>query len=414
MTTANRIDELRKKFDENPRRYFAPLANEYRKSGDLAQAIALCREHLPKQPGHMSGYIVLGQALYEAADLSEARTVFEQALALDPENLIALRHLGDIARASGDAIAARRWYERVLDADPRNDDIAAQLASLAHGRTPSAFAAQSPIASELSAPAYSDAFARAFDTPPLAMGAVGLGVSPTPDSVMRAVDLSALTPRTVHRTPIDLDEVVEAPAHAETNVEFDAETDVPDEHVEVIDDITAEHPVVTVHAESMATHDDDEDDVFGFASDADAANDDEVSAPDSPPFEEGLVAAAWPDTTEMLSRLVTPRSLTPRSLTPRTTTPFSQSTIEDAESAFGREADARSSAEIGENAFASARAAASSCADVSVPNNEASPSSSSATAMDATAGVRRRTRRVASAANHSRAERRVMSAIAAG
>ena len=99
MSTAARIDELRKKFEENPRRYFAPLANEYRKSGDLAMAVALCREHLPKQPGHMSGYIVFGQALYESGDLVEARAVFEQALALDPENLIALRHLGDIARA---------------------------------------------------------------------------------------------------------------------------------------------------------------------------------------------------------------------------------------------------------------------------------------------------------------------------
>jgi hypothetical protein len=28
MAGTSRIDELRKKFDENPRRYFAPLANE--------------------------------------------------------------------------------------------------------------------------------------------------------------------------------------------------------------------------------------------------------------------------------------------------------------------------------------------------------------------------------------------------
>lgn len=130
MSTAARIEELRRKFEENPRRYFAPLANELRKAGELAQAIALCREHLPKQPGHMSGYIVFGQALYESESLSEARAVFEQALGLDPENLIALRHLGDIARRQGDPVAARRWYERVLDADPRNDDIAAQLATL--------------------------------------------------------------------------------------------------------------------------------------------------------------------------------------------------------------------------------------------------------------------------------------------
>ena len=130
MAYSARIDELEKKFSENARRYFAPLANEYRKAGDLDRAIEICRAHLPQQPGHMSGHIVYGQALYESRQLDEAKTVFEAALALDPENLIALRHLGDIARDSSDPATARAWYMRVLDADPRNDDVAAMLAEL--------------------------------------------------------------------------------------------------------------------------------------------------------------------------------------------------------------------------------------------------------------------------------------------
>ena len=130
MTHADRIEELEKKFGENPRRYFAPLANEYRKAGDLARAIEICRSHLPQQPGHMSGHIVYGQALYESRKLDEAKGVFEAALGLDPENLIALRHLGDIARDSGDPQTARLWYLRVLDADPRNDEVAGMLAEL--------------------------------------------------------------------------------------------------------------------------------------------------------------------------------------------------------------------------------------------------------------------------------------------
>src|SRR5688572_11078007 len=130
MAYSARIDELEKKFSENARRYFAPLANEYRKAGDLDRAIEICRAHLPQQPGHMSGHIVYGQALYESRQLDEAKTVFEAALALDPENLIALRHLGDIARDSSDPATARTWYLRVLDADPRNDEVAAMLAEL--------------------------------------------------------------------------------------------------------------------------------------------------------------------------------------------------------------------------------------------------------------------------------------------
>ena len=127
MSSAARIEELQKKFDENPRRYFAPLANECRKAGELDAAIAICRAHLPQQPGHMSGHIVYGQALYESGELAEAKSVFETALALDPENLIALRHMGDIAAQGGDAAEARQWYKRVLETDPRNEEIQALL-----------------------------------------------------------------------------------------------------------------------------------------------------------------------------------------------------------------------------------------------------------------------------------------------
>src|SRR4029077_14051792 len=130
MASSARIDELRKKFDENPRRYFAPLANEYRKAGDLDQAIFICQEYLPLQPGHMSGHIVYRQALFDMSRDEEAKAVFETALSLDPENLIALRHLGDIARKAGDTNSARIWYQRVLEADPRNEEIAQFMISL--------------------------------------------------------------------------------------------------------------------------------------------------------------------------------------------------------------------------------------------------------------------------------------------
>jgi hypothetical protein len=153
MASSARIDELKKKFDENPRRYFASLANEYRKAGDLEQALFICQEYLPQQPGHMSGHIVLAQTLYEMGRQPEAKAEFEAALALDPENLIALRHLGDIARQAGDPRTARNWYQRVLEADPRNAEIVDVLASLRTTPMASAAAISAIPPTPLSTPA---------------------------------------------------------------------------------------------------------------------------------------------------------------------------------------------------------------------------------------------------------------------
>lgn len=126
----DRLRELQEKFEENPRRYFAPLANEYRKGGQPKRAIEICRAQLAQMPGHMSGQIVFGQALYEAGEFDEARQVFERALTLDPENLIALRSLGDMSLQSGNTVEARSWYTRLLDADPKDTAVIALVSEI--------------------------------------------------------------------------------------------------------------------------------------------------------------------------------------------------------------------------------------------------------------------------------------------
>jgi tetratricopeptide (TPR) repeat protein len=126
----DRLRELQEKFEENPRRYFAPLANEYRKGGQPKRAIEICRSQLSQMPGHMSGQIVYAQSLYEVGEFDEAKQVFERALTLDPENLIALRSLGDMSLQSGNTIDARKWYTRLLDADPHDAAVIALVTEI--------------------------------------------------------------------------------------------------------------------------------------------------------------------------------------------------------------------------------------------------------------------------------------------
>jgi tetratricopeptide (TPR) repeat protein len=147
----DRLRELQEKFEENPRRYFAPLANEYRKGGQPKRAIEICRAQLAQMPGHMSGQIVFGQALYESGEFDEARQVFQRALALDPENLIALRSLGDMSLQAGDTSEARSWYMRLLDADPKDTAVIALVSEI------DASAEATPVAAPAAVPVDSDA-----------------------------------------------------------------------------------------------------------------------------------------------------------------------------------------------------------------------------------------------------------------
>jgi tetratricopeptide (TPR) repeat protein len=144
------IEDLLRQYAENPRRVFARLANELRKSGDYDRAIEICRGQIPQQPGYISGHIVLGQSLYDCGRLEEARQTFETALNLDPENLIALRHLGDIARQHGANDVARGWYRRLLEVDPQNDEVVAQLEAMGGAGEGTPATSQPAVAGEFS------------------------------------------------------------------------------------------------------------------------------------------------------------------------------------------------------------------------------------------------------------------------
>lgn len=130
METPGRIAELERKFAENPRRYFAALANEFRKQGELDRAIELCESHLAEQRNHLSGHVVLAQALVDAGRESDAWDPLHTALDLDPENFIALRLIGELSAKVGDVDHARSFFFRALEIEPRNEQLLAAVKNL--------------------------------------------------------------------------------------------------------------------------------------------------------------------------------------------------------------------------------------------------------------------------------------------
>jgi tetratricopeptide (TPR) repeat protein len=126
------IEKLERKHGEHPEgRFFAPLADAYRKSGELEAAERVLRDGLQLHPEYLSAHVVLGRVLVEREDLDAAAEEFRHVLSLDSQNLIALRMLGEIADRSGDAAAAEGWYRALLAADPMNEEARRGLERIA-------------------------------------------------------------------------------------------------------------------------------------------------------------------------------------------------------------------------------------------------------------------------------------------
>ncbi len=129
MAYTSEIEKLERRWAENPKgRNFAPLADAYRKAGELDRALELCTAGLELHPDYVSAHIVLARCLIDQKNDAGASEVFQKVLALDPENVLALKILAEIAERGGRFDQAVEWLGRLLAADPMNGDAAEALA----------------------------------------------------------------------------------------------------------------------------------------------------------------------------------------------------------------------------------------------------------------------------------------------
>src|SRR4051794_11477696 len=97
MADNPRIEELRRRVHADPASIaFAALAEEYRRTGNYAEAIETCRIGLQRHPSYLSARVTLGRALMETAQYDDARSELEVVLKSAPENLAAIRGLAEI------------------------------------------------------------------------------------------------------------------------------------------------------------------------------------------------------------------------------------------------------------------------------------------------------------------------------
>lgn len=124
------IRELQKRVEREPgSRYFVPLAEELRKAGRLADAIAALEAGLVAHTGYVAARIALARAYLEGGRIEDSMAAFSRALADDPSNLVAAKALGDLHLSRGESLEALKRYRlyRAISGERRLDGVIDRL-----------------------------------------------------------------------------------------------------------------------------------------------------------------------------------------------------------------------------------------------------------------------------------------------
>lgn len=125
-----RIRDLKRRLELDPSsRLFVTLAEEYRKTGRISEALSTLQRGLLAHPNYLSAHVALGRAYLEAGQITEAIATFTKVLSNDPGNLVSAKSLADIYLSRGESVEAIKKYKlyRALSGDRTVDELIERL-----------------------------------------------------------------------------------------------------------------------------------------------------------------------------------------------------------------------------------------------------------------------------------------------
>lgn len=137
LDVASVLTEIKKYEDtlvKDPASYcFAPLAELYRKMGNLDDAITTAKQGCELHPDYVGGFMALGRAYFEKGMKAESRAAIERVVDITPDNLLALKLLSRLYLEQGETAAADKILRLVLSQSPDDHESQVLLDSLISG-----------------------------------------------------------------------------------------------------------------------------------------------------------------------------------------------------------------------------------------------------------------------------------------
>lgn len=126
---ADEIEKLREKIEKDPNsKLFVSLADMYRRSGQLEQAIEVLKQGIERQPNYTSARVSLAKIYIEKEMKKEAKEEFEIVVKAIPDNLYSQKKLAEIYLEEGDREAAKQALMAVVKLNPMDEESPSMLA----------------------------------------------------------------------------------------------------------------------------------------------------------------------------------------------------------------------------------------------------------------------------------------------
>jgi len=113
------IARLSERYNKDPKsRIFVQLADAYRKSNMIDEALEILNKGLSFNPNYPLAYLILGKCYFDKRMYEQAKDSFGKTLNYDPQNIVALRMLAQTCEATKDEEGQMEAYRGIIAIDP--------------------------------------------------------------------------------------------------------------------------------------------------------------------------------------------------------------------------------------------------------------------------------------------------------